>query len=114
VYVSDSLDQVELQFEVAAGPYTTLNITKEYITKLRKEHPGLDPALVAWGGIQMYDVDGECIKFSADQNNHALWRYLFRPYDHLKERGLLHLDLGGNEQMELGGSARVQEIYVMS
>ncbi|MDD1695578.1 MAG: hypothetical protein LUQ54_01640, partial [Methanoregula sp.] len=39
VYVSNSLDQVEVQFVVQEGPSTTLTITKEDINKLRDEHP---------------------------------------------------------------------------
>lgn len=88
-----------------------MNVTDNHfvsdLNKLREEHPDLDPALVAWGGIQMYDVDGGCIKFPAGQTNPAICRYHFRPYDHFKERAFLHLTPQGGTNTWRWMGARV-------
>lgn len=97
VYVSDSLDQIEVTFAITAGPDTTLTITKDYITKLRNDGPsGWEPALMAHGGFLTYDVDAIWV----DPINTIVSPPFTTPlcqskvFEHLKERGWVHSEIG--------------------
>ncbi len=91
VYVANFLDQVEVKFEVAGGPDTTVTITKEYMNKLRKEHPGWEPAVVTEGMTLTYDVDVG--GFALQQSEDRFSRFSITRYEHLMERGLYHWPL---------------------
>jgi len=95
VYVSDALDQIEMEVKVTAGPDTTLTITKDYITTLRKGCPGWEPTLVADGSFLTYDVDAVCIDTRQTVSSTLpIDTYEARIYEHLKKRGLVHHPIG--------------------
>ncbi len=113
VYVSNSLDQIEVLYEVVGGPDTTLTITKEYVNKLREKRPDWDPALIAWGGSLTYDVDGGWFKLPAGQKeNYTLSRYFIRPHEHLVSRGLSHSTLESNIEVYQSFCGKVDVFYV--
>ena len=99
VYVSDDADRVELHVKVTAGPDTTLTITKDYITTLRNKcQNGWEPALVAEGGFLTYDVDAVCIDThtTVPQGQVSIEMYEAKVHEHLKERGLMHNEIGSS------------------
>ena len=85
VYVSNSLDQVEVHLDVTGGPDTTLTITKDYINKLRDERP-FPPALYMWGGFLTYDVDAGWVNHVGSDGREGA----FFVREHLRKRGLVH------------------------
>ena len=99
VYVSDSLDQVEVHYVVTGGPDTTVTITKDYMDKLRYEHPDLAPALLFWGRFFLYDVDAGWV-FGIDNTNGSGYQMVRQ---HLRERGFLH-DSPGSVRFITGDS----------
>jgi hypothetical protein len=63
VIVPNTLDSVEVKFEVTAGYDSTVTVTKELIAELRSN--GTYPTIAAWGATLTYDVDAIAISPSA-------------------------------------------------
>ena len=107
VNVSDVFDQVKVKFRVVAGPGTSLTITRDYINNLRKEHPGQEPVLYAWGAIDTYDVDAGGLYFDTANatNNAGPPDSTVTTYEHLKKRGLIHSGIGETFKNKFSGSA---------
>jgi hypothetical protein len=102
VYVSDSLDQVEVQFNVTCGVDTTLVITKDYITGLQGLYPGNEPTLFPEGSIWMYDVDAGGLDRDAFRDYRGVLMSYFTLHEHLKKRGLLHESIGETFRINTG------------
>ena len=95
VYVPDSLDQVEVNLKVIAGPDTKINITKDYIDKLWQSAPaGQIPALMMWGGCATYDVDAGWIDPRPMEASDYSVNRMYEVSEHLRERGLVHKSIG--------------------
>lgn len=95
VYVPDSVNQVEVLVKVAAGPDTTLTITKEYIDQLWQSAPkGQIPALLVWGGVATYDVDAGWIDPRPMEASDYSVNRMYEVSEHLSERGLVHKAIG--------------------
>ncbi len=93
--VSNTLEHVEVKYNIRHdGADTTLTITKDYITKLREEHPGWEPGLYAWGLGYTYDVDAQGFDTNSVLGDYALKNSM--TIEHLKKRGLVHHKIGGN------------------
>jgi hypothetical protein len=100
VYVSDTLDQIDVEFDVTAGADTNLTITKDSITRLRKERPGLwEPALYAWGGFLTYDVDAGWLDPAVARGDDT-YAHSFTVAEHIRERGAVHHQTGDTKYME--------------
>jgi len=111
VYVSDSLDQVEVQFNVTCGVDTTLIITKDYITGLQGVYPGKEPTLFAVGSVWLYDVDAGALERNAFHDFTGALMSYFTTHEHLKKRGLLHDSIGKTFRI---GTGDPYERYVTS
>jgi len=109
VYVPDSLDQIEVEFDVTGGPDTNLTITKDYITRLRNGRPDWNPALYAWGGFLTYDVDaGWCYP---RPDGRSKW---FITSENLRKGGLYHNGMGHMDFLNRIDDRNLHIRYVMS
>ena len=84
-YISNTQDQVKVQFDGCVAYEATLLITKDYIDKIRTAYPGQKPVLYSWGGPDTYDVDAGVL--APDYST-------ITTYEHLRKRGLVHHDIG--------------------
>ena len=91
VNVPDSLDTVDIEFDVSGGCTTKVNLTKEDVNMLRAwgkdNNYGDEPILIARGCIDTYDVDAGVLKKPRDPITRMITETTFTPYEHLKARG---------------------------
>jgi hypothetical protein len=116
VSVSNSLDQVNVVFEVTLGPDTNLTITRDYIAKFRSEHPDWEPALYSRGYLLTYDVDAILfhdpnIPWGSCSSNRLPQPDAYILYEHLKQRGGFHMQ-GGTFYNRLVHPCELQVRYV--
>ena len=94
VHVPASRDHVDVQFDVTWGPDTKLTLTRDYIDMLRREYPGREPAIYAYGCVDTYDVDSGGLIPRRVRDDDGRVYYRIKIHEHLAKRGLAHAKPG--------------------
>ena len=118
VTVSNDIDNVTVEFDLAVGKTTTLTITKSDIDELRKwghDHEYGDiPTLYLWGCIWTYDVDVGVrnkeyrtrVPAACRTCYRTIWVAPFTLNRHLIERGTYHNKINSAHLIELSPRVR--------